>query len=122
MARRLPAEWEEQDGVLLAWPHEKSDWFSVLPQVEPVFSEIARQISHFQRVVIVAPERRRVLERLRMSDAELARVTIFELPTNDTWTRDFGPITVLRENVPELLDFGFKCDALLFQRGHGGIA
>ena len=25
-SRRLPAEWEEQDGVLLSWPHADSDW------------------------------------------------------------------------------------------------
>ena len=36
MNRRLPAEWEEQDGVLLAWPHEETDWRSCLDEVEPV--------------------------------------------------------------------------------------
>jgi hypothetical protein len=30
MTLRLPAEWEAQDGVLLAWPHETSDWHPVL--------------------------------------------------------------------------------------------
>ena len=24
--RRFPAEWEEQDAVLMAWPHEGTDW------------------------------------------------------------------------------------------------
>ena len=42
--RRLPAEWEEQDGVLLAWPHDQSDWLPCLDKVEPVFEEIAKQI------------------------------------------------------------------------------
>ena len=36
MKIRLPAEWEEQDGVLLAWPHEGSDWRTHLEMVEPV--------------------------------------------------------------------------------------
>ncbi|HJV34612.1 agmatine deiminase family protein, partial [Geomonas sp.] len=31
--RRLPAEWEPQDGVLLAWPHEESDWRPYLEAV-----------------------------------------------------------------------------------------
>jgi agmatine deiminase len=114
MARRLPAEWEPQDGVLLAWPHAKSDWFSVLPQVEPVFTELARQISRFQRVVIVAPERAPILDRLQAAGANLTRVTVYESPTNDTWTRDFGPITVYDDGEPILLDFGFNGWGLKF--------
>ena len=62
MARRLPAEWEEQDGVLLAWPHERTDWLPHLASVEPVFIEIATQISRFERLVIVAADRREVAE------------------------------------------------------------
>ncbi|MBE0617088.1 MAG: agmatine deiminase family protein, partial [Proteobacteria bacterium] len=45
MARRLPAEWEEQDGVLLAWPHGGTDWRHLLPRVEPVFVELAGHIA-----------------------------------------------------------------------------
>jgi agmatine deiminase len=45
---------------------------------------------------------------LRQQGAELTRVAITELPTNDTWCRDFGPITVLRRGRPCLLDFGFN--------------
>ena len=48
MKRRLPAEWEEQDGVLIAWPHEGTDWSAHLDQVEPVFAEIVRQVSRFE--------------------------------------------------------------------------
>jgi agmatine deiminase len=114
MSRRLPAEWEEQDGILLAWPHEQSDWFPVLAQVEPVYTEIARQVSRFQRVLIVAPERRRVLEQLRTAGADMTRITVFEIPTNDTWTRDFGPITVYEDDEPVLLDFGFNGWGLKF--------
>ena len=45
MIRRLPAEWEQQDGVLLAWPHADSDWRDNLAAVEAVFVEIVRAIS-----------------------------------------------------------------------------
>jgi len=49
---RLPAEWEAQDGVLLAWPHADSDWGEQLVTVEPVFVNLAREISRFERVLI----------------------------------------------------------------------
>jgi agmatine deiminase len=111
---RLPAEWEEQDGVLLAWPHEESDWHPNLAQVEPVFVEIARQISRFERVLIVAPDAAAVRERLAAAGAGMDRVAIFEIPTNDTWSRDFGPLTVLEDGRPVLLDFGFNGWGLKF--------
>jgi len=49
---RLPAEWEIQDGVLLAWPHNGSDWAPILDEVRPVFTEIIRQIARFERVLV----------------------------------------------------------------------
>jgi agmatine deiminase len=110
----MPAEWEEQDGVLLAWPHEDSDWHPILEVVEPVYIDIAREISRFERVLIVAPGGERVREQLRGSGARMDRISVVELPTNDTWSRDFGPITVFEDGRPLLLDFGFNGWGLKF--------
>jgi agmatine deiminase len=108
MNRRFPAEWEPQDGILLAWPHEDSDWQPYLAEVEPVFVEIAKEISRFERVVIIAPDQEALRNTLRAGGVEMDRVEVFEIPTNDTWIRDFGPITVLESGRPLLLDFGFN--------------
>ena len=40
MAIRLPAEWEPQDGILLAWPHEATDWAPALAEVRGVYAEL----------------------------------------------------------------------------------
>jgi agmatine deiminase len=112
--RRFPAEWEEQDGILLSWPHRHSDWLPFLDQVEPVFFEIATAISRFERVVILAPDRQALAGRLCDCGAVMDRVIIVEIPTNDTWIRDFGPITVLNDGRPLLLDFGFNGWGLKF--------
>ena len=114
MKRRLPAEWEEQDGVLLAWPHKDSDWHPVLHEVEPVFVEIAKQISRYEQVVIIAPDKEAVKEKLCHAGAIMERVTICEIGSNDTWMRDFGPITVLEDEKPLLLDFFFNGWGLKF--------
>ncbi|HXH65503.1 MAG TPA: agmatine deiminase family protein, partial [Mariprofundaceae bacterium] len=108
MTRRLPAEWEAQSGVLLAWPHADSDWAELMHLVEPCVVEIATQISRFEPVLIVADKAERVRARLMVAGAEMERVRIAELPTNDTWARDFGPITVLADDGPLLLDFTFN--------------
>jgi agmatine deiminase len=114
MSNRLPAEWEAQDGVLLAWPHADSDWHPILDEVEPVFVHIATRISRFEKVLIVAPEPQAVAEILRQAGALMERVRLYALPGNDTWSRDFGPITVLQKGRPLLLDFGFNGWGLKF--------
>lgn len=114
MQRRLPAEWEPQDGILLAWPHANSDWRDNLAAVHQVFVAIAATISRFAQVVIVAPEVAVVRRQLRAEGVDLQRIRLFEVPTNDTWARDFGPITVLENGRPLLLDFGFNAWGLKF--------
>ena len=114
MQKRLPAEWEEQDGVLLAWPHEQSDWLTVLHEVEPIFAEIIREISRREKVLTVVPEEtpvRRILER---AGANMENVRLYTLETNDTWARDFGPLTVRDKDSLKLLDFGFNGWGLKF--------
>ncbi len=114
MTIRLPAEWEEQDGVLLAWPHEGSDWRPILAAVEPTYTEIVREISKFEDVLIAAAAPAAVMELLAGAGAVMDRVRLFPMDSNDTWARDFGPITVLDNGKPLLLDFGFNGWGLKF--------
>ncbi|MDD2540075.1 MAG: agmatine deiminase family protein [Desulfuromonadaceae bacterium] len=114
MNPRLPAEWEIQDGVLMAWPHEGTDWAYMLDDVRPVFVEIIRHIIRFERVILTAPNAVSATDFLVEAGLDLARVKICEIPNNDTWTRDFGPITVIYNNKPVLMDFGFNGWGLKF--------
>lgn len=87
--KRLPAEWEPQDAVLLAWPHEETDWAPVLKKAQATFREIIRAIDRFQPVILIRPDS-------------------YDLPTDDTWARDFGPLTIEENGKPVLLDFTFN--------------
>ena len=75
-SKRLPAEWEPQDGVLLAWPHDESDWHPYLDAVEPVFAEITAQISRFESVIVAAPDPETVREKLLKAGADPERVRV----------------------------------------------
>ncbi|MBL0225368.1 MAG: agmatine deiminase family protein [Geobacteraceae bacterium] len=121
MNPRLPAEWEMQDGVLMAWPHEGTDWAYMLDDVRPVFVEIIRQITRFERVLLTAPDAVNVSGFLADAGVDQAKVTICEMPNNDTWARDFGPITVIYNNQPVLLDFGFNGWGLKFPANHDNL-
>ncbi len=107
----LPAEWEPQDGVLLTWPHAHSDWAPLLPEVEPVFIEIARQIALREQVIISCYHDAHVdhvRRRLQQAGVNLQCTHLYIVPSNDTWVRDHGPITIYKNGVPSLLDFTFN--------------
>ncbi len=104
---RLPAEWEEQDGVLLAWPHEATDWKPYLVEARETFARIIAEASPHARVLLVtgAPDNARHC--LKATTAVMDRIAFLPVSCNDTWARDFGPITILENGRPVLLDFQF---------------
>jgi len=107
MNRRLPAEWEAQDGVLLAWPHAQTDWAPLLAEVESVYVAIVAAITLFEQVVLVVTDEAAVNAKLNAAGVDLEQVSLYQAPCDDTWARDFGPITVMDDGQPRLLDFTF---------------
>ncbi|RMF42482.1 MAG: agmatine deiminase family protein, partial [Deltaproteobacteria bacterium] len=110
----FPAEWEPQDGVMIAWPHLRTDWAETFDAVTTVYLQLARSVTRYERLVVVTPEPEPVRRLLQDEGIDLNRVILAEVPTNDTWCRDFGPVTVLRDDTPVLLDFGFNAWGLKF--------
>ena len=94
---RLPAEWEPQEGVQLTWPHAGTDWAPILNDITFVYHSMAREIARRERLIVVAPE-----------DAARDCVKII-CPTNDTWARDHGFISLVDDNGHRrLLDYKFN--------------
>ena len=94
---RLPAEWEPQAAVLIAWPHADTDWAERLASVETTYAALAAAVTRFESLVIVVPDaavRGHAEELIRAAGADLACVRFVELPYDDTWLRDSGPITL----------------------------
>lgn len=118
----LPAEWEEQDGVLLAWPHESTDWHPILDQVVPVYTEVIRQISRKEAAVVLATDTTAVGEALDRAGAFMENVRIYPVETNDTWARDFGPLAVRDAGRLQILDFGFNGWGLKFAADRDNMA
>lgn len=112
MAERvLPAEWAPQTAVLLTWPHEDSDWAFILPQAEATFTAIVQAITTQQTALLVcqhAAHRARLVEQLAQAGVPAERLQLVMAPAEDTWARDHGPLTVLDQGQPLLLDFIFN--------------
>jgi len=107
---RLPAEWEPQAGVLLAWPHAETDWAPRLEQVETTCAALAAAITRFEPVVVCVAdaEVRARCERLLIdAGADAARLRLVEIEYDDTWLRDSGPISLAGRGGFRLADFRF---------------
>jgi agmatine deiminase len=102
----FPAEWYEQDAVLLTWPHTKTDWAPNLQQVENTYLEIAREILKHEKLIIVC-ENCQPTKSL-FSKSEQSNIHFFRIPSNDTWARDHGPVCTFNEGIPFIHDFRFN--------------
>lgn len=109
---RMTAEWETQSAVQLTWPHEATDWQPILDEITRTYVEIAVEIARRERLLIVAPEPEKALEEIRNSGATediMSRISTLACPTNDTWARDHGFITLTDDHGKlMLLDFCFN--------------
>ena len=116
----LPAEWEQQDGVMLTWPQPDSDWAPILAEVEAVYLELIAAICPFERVLLVVPDQagsHRLSALFAERQIPLDQVRLVVAPGNDTWARDHGPITVRCGNGLRLLDFRFNGWGNKFEAG-----
>ena len=107
---RLPAEWEPQSAVLLAWPHAGTDWAPRLDAVEDTCSALVAAITRFETAVVCVPDPEigaHAVECLREAGADLERVRFVEIAYDDTWLRDSGPITLRDGDRFTLADFRF---------------
>lgn len=108
---RFPAEWEPQSAVLMAWPHAGTDWAEHLESVELCFAQIMAGICAHQKLILCVPNdaiEQQARVQLTNAQCNLNNLIVVQLPYNDTWLRDSGPITLKNsDNSNLLLDFHF---------------
>ena len=81
----------------LTWPHAGTDWAPILNDIIATYHQMAREIAKRERLIVVAPQ-------------DAARDMLrFTCPTDDTWARDHGFITLTDdEGHHRLLDYCFN--------------
>ena len=112
----LPAEWHQQAFVQLTWPHEDTDWSSVLADAIDCFCEIARHVAEHEPLVIVAQYPDEARTELEKRKIDISNIVFVQCPTNDTWARDHAFITCIDEDRGTVLlnDFQFNGWGLKF--------
>jgi agmatine/peptidylarginine deiminase len=110
-AFRLPAEWEPQAGVLLAWPHAQTDWAERLAEVESTCTALVAAISRFEPVLVCVADadvRARAEQLIVAACAgRKTKIQFIEIEYDDTWLRDSGPLTLTDGHRFLLNDFRF---------------
>ncbi len=102
----FPGEWAEQDAIMLTWPHEGTDWASILEEAEETYLSIAQEVIKEQNLIIVCKDVDRI--RQKFGRDALQKIRFHKMEYNDTWARDHGPIGVYSHEQPVIIDFGFN--------------
>lgn len=109
--RHLPAEWQKQRAVLMAFPHKNTDWADDLKSALTPFIRIAQAIAYAQPVYIICDNK----EDIANLFCSTRNMSFIEIPTNDTWIRDFGYISIVEDGEVSLLDFTFDAWGAKFE-------
>jgi agmatine deiminase len=98
---RMPAEWEPHAATWLAWPHNLDTWPGNFAPVPATYVAMVRTLCTSERVNVCvndADAAACVRQLLIRADVNLSKVALYEIPTNDAWARDHGPIFLTRTN------------------------
>jgi len=101
----MPAEWAPHELTLMAWPARLELWGDALDQAKREYAAVARAISGFEPVLMVAAPGAGAEVRRACGGA----VEVLELALNDSWMRDSGPLIVTaRDGRRAGVDFRFN--------------
>ncbi len=110
----MPAEWHPHEATWLVWPKDPRTWPERMEQVERIYVRIIANLTEGEQVRLIvddADAEQRVRNLLVRAAIAVSRVQFLQLPTADSWIRDYGPNFLIRPGgQPPLAfnDWGFN--------------
>ncbi|MDQ2868299.1 MAG: agmatine deiminase family protein [Verrucomicrobiota bacterium] len=94
----MPAEWEPHAATWLSWPRREGISFpGAFDRVMPTFRAMVAALIESEPVCInVSNGAHEAEARAVLDGLDANRITYFEIPTNECWCRDHGPIFLTR--------------------------
>jgi agmatine deiminase len=104
----MPAEWDPHELTLVAWPQREDAWRgTTIEAARDTHAEVVAAISQFEPVLLVVDPSQAADARSRVP---AANVEILELPIDDSWLRDSGPI-ILSDGQGRRVGVDFRFNA-----------
>ncbi len=106
---RMPAEWEPHAATWLAWPHNRPTWPDGFERIPPLWSRLVEVLAAGEAVHIAAGADQ-AMAAARAAVGRLSNVRLHDIPTNDAWIRDHGPIFLVGPpgTPPALVDWDYN--------------
>ena len=105
MTLRMPAEWAPHERTIMCWPARESMWEERFAQAEADHAPVANAIAAFEPVLLAADPRHAATARRLCGEG----VEVVEIPLDDSWARDSGPIFVTGDGGARAgVQFGFN--------------
>ena len=104
--KRVPAEWEPQEAIWMQWPgYWEKDY-------EITFAKITEIISRYEKIHILYASKQIYEEAQRAignieADPENKNIYWHEVPNNNAWMRDNGPVYVFNGNELRIQNWNF---------------
>ncbi len=119
--RRFPAEWETESAILMALPNASTDWKDTLEDVLRTYKCLIRTfIDAGEKVLLLVRDKDEAEKIIEIAEGVSLRYVEYDF--NDTWTRDYGPLTIEIDGEWKALDFGFNGWGLKFAADKDNLA
>ena len=104
---RMPAEWEPQKSVWIAWPYNKNDWPGLYQYIPKVILKIICKISKNQKVNLIINKKEKNIKKLIKLN-KIKNVNYYYIKTDRIWLRDSGPIFIINKKTKKKIILNFR--------------
>ncbi len=95
----MPAEWAPHAATWLAWPRREATWEGAFHRIPAVWVKAARELREGEAVRILVEDQAAASDVDAAFGGDLSGVEVFQVPTNDAWVRDYGPLFAARRGA-----------------------
>jgi agmatine deiminase len=105
----MPAEWHRHSATWLTWPKDPETWPDRVLQVQEIFLRMMAALAPHEIVNLLVDDeatQREVRRRCAFASAE--NIRMHQVPTVDSWIRDYGPNFIMSDKLQLVADLGEK--------------
>ena len=92
----MPAEFSKHSATVMIWPERPGSWCYEAKFAEKVFAEIIGKIAEFEKVFVLASDKKFAHAKACLEGVKNAEV--LNINSDDAWARDTAPTFVVNNN------------------------